>query len=61
MHEELYKMRRELAGVLKDDVLLKSAVREVNKIDIIRGSLLVRNPRHDKINIWEHPSAAHRL
>lgn len=53
MHEELYKMRRELAGVLKDDVLLKSAVREVNKIDIIRGSLLVRNPRHDKINIAE--------
>lgn len=36
MHEKLYSMKNELAGMLKNDRLLKSAVREVNKIDMIR-------------------------
>ena len=51
MHEELYNMKRELAGMFKNDRLLKSAVREVNKMDMIRGSLIVRNPKHDSIAI----------
>lgn len=53
MHEELYKMRKELAGMIKNDRLLKSAVREVNRVDMIRASLIVRNPNHEKINVEE--------
>lgn len=53
MHEKLYDMKKELTGLLKKDRLLKSAVREVNKIDMIKGSLIVRNPRHDRIAIDE--------
>ncbi|MGN0703826.1 MAG: Fic family protein [Lentihominibacter sp.] len=51
MHEKLYSMKNELAGMLKNDRLLKSAVREVNKIDMIKGSLIVRNPNHESIPI----------
>ncbi|MBQ3521072.1 MAG: Fic family protein, partial [Firmicutes bacterium] len=51
MHEELYNMRKELAGMIKNNRLLKSAIREVNRIDMIKASLIVRNPNHDKINI----------
>ena len=51
MHEKLYSMKNELAGMLKNDRLLKSAVREVNKIDMIRASLIVRNPNHESIPI----------
>jgi len=53
MHEELYNMRRELAGMIRNNRLLKSAVREVNRIDMIKASLIVRNPNHEKINIEE--------
>ena len=53
MHEKLYDMKKELTGLLKQDRHLKSAVREVNKIDMIKGSLIVRNPRHDKIAVDE--------
>lgn len=53
MHEELYEMRKELAGMIKNDRLLKSAVREVNRADLIRGSLIARNPNHEKINVEE--------
>lgn len=53
MHEKLYSMRKELAELLKGDNLLKSAVREVNRLDIIKASLIVRNPNHDKINVEE--------
>ena len=51
MHEKLYSMKNELTGMLKNDRLLKSAVREVNKIDMIRASLIVRNPNHESIPI----------
>lgn len=51
MHEKLYSMKKELAGMLKNDRLLKSAVREVNKIDMIKGSLIIRNPNHQTIPI----------
>lgn len=53
MHEELYDMRKELTGMLKNNSLLKSAVREVNRIDMIKGSLIVRNNNHDKIKVEE--------
>lgn len=53
MHEELYNMRRELAGMIKNNRLLKSAIREVNRMDMIKASLIVRNPNHDKINVEE--------
>lgn len=51
MHEKLYSMKKELAGMLKNDRLLKSAVREVNKLDMIKGSLIVRNSNHETIAI----------
>ena len=51
MHEKLNSMRRELTEILRSDRLLKSAVREVNKMDMIKGSLIIRNSRHDKIAI----------
>ena len=51
MHEKLYSMRSELAEMLKEDRLLKSAVMEVNKLDMIKGSLVVRNPNHERIEI----------
>ena len=51
MHEKLYSMKKELAGMLKNDRLLKSAVREVNKIDMIKCSLIIRNPNHETIPI----------
>lgn len=53
MHEELYEMRKELAGMIKNDRLLKSAVREVNRVDLIKASLIARNPNHEKINVEE--------
>ena len=51
MHEKLYSMRSELAEMLKEDRLLKSAVMEVNKLDMIKGSLVVRNQNHERIEI----------
>lgn len=51
MHEKLYSMRKELAGFLKNDRLLKSAVMEVNKVDMIKASLIVRNPNHEKVRV----------
>lgn len=53
MHEELYNLRKELAGMIKNNRLLKSAVREVNRIDLIKASLLARNSNHEKINVEE--------
>lgn len=53
MYEELYDMKKELAAMFKRDRLLKSAVREVNKIDMIRGSLIVRTANHEKIKVEE--------
>lgn len=51
MHEKLYNMRKELAELLKGDRLLKSAVMEVNKLDMIKGSLVVGNANHEKIAV----------
>lgn len=51
MHEKLYSMKRELVEMMKHDRLLKSAVQEVNKMDMIKASLVVRNSRHQKLDI----------
>ncbi|MDO4545568.1 MAG: Fic family protein [Bacillota bacterium] len=51
MHEKLYAMKKELAGLVKNDRLLKSAVREVNKIDMIKASLIGRNPNHENVDV----------
>lgn len=51
MNEKLYSMRKELTGFIKNDRLLKSAVMEVNKIDMIKASLIVRNPNHEKVRV----------
>ena len=51
MHEKLYSMRKELAGLVKNNRLLKSAVDEVNKLDMIKAALIVTNPNHEKVAI----------
>ncbi|MFQ8603255.1 MAG: Fic family protein [Anaerovoracaceae bacterium] len=51
MHEKLYSMKKELIDLLKEDRLLKSAVKEVNKLDIIKASMVVRNSNHENIDI----------
>lgn len=53
MHEKLYDMKKELAELLRNDRLLMSAVKEVNRIDLVKASLMVRNPNHEKIAIEE--------
>lgn len=53
MHEDLYRMKKELTLMLREDGLLKSAVREVNKVDLIKGSLIVRNAAHDRIAVGD--------
>lgn len=50
-HEKLYSMKKELAEYLKSDPLLKDAVKEVNRKDIIRGSLVARNSHHDQVQL----------
>ena len=51
MHLGLYNMRKELAGILKDSPVLKSAVQDVGRVDMIRASMIVRNSRHRDIDI----------
>ena len=51
MHEELNNMKRELAGLIKNNILLKSAVREVNRVDMIKASLIARNPNHERVAV----------
>ena len=50
-HEELYKMRIELAAMLKNNRLLRSAVQEVNRIDMVRAALILRSSSHDKVPV----------
>ena len=42
MQEKLYSMKKELAELLGRDRLLKSAVKEVNKLDMIKASMVIR-------------------
>lgn len=48
VHEELYQMRIELAAMLSNDRLLRSAVQEVNRIDMVRAALILRSNNHQK-------------
>ena len=51
MQEKLYSMKKELAALLGRDRLLKSAVKEVNKQDMIKASMVIRNAHHEEIDI----------
>lgn len=51
VHEKLYEMRIELAAMLKNNRLLYSAVQEVNRIDMVRASLILRSTNHDKLPV----------
>lgn len=50
-HEKLYSMRKELAEYIKSDNLLRNAVMQVNRKDIIRGSMIARNSHHGQIDL----------
>ena len=49
--ELLLEMKRELAEILAGNKALKQALRQVNKLDMIKASLIVRNPRHQSLRI----------
>lgn len=51
VHEELHKMRIELAAMLRTNRLLRSAVQEVNRIDMVRAALILRSANHDKVPV----------
>lgn len=51
MHEELYNMRIELAAMLRNNRLLRSAVSEVNRIDMVRAALILRSSNHEKVPV----------
>ena len=46
MQEKLYSMKKELAELLGRDRLLKSAVKEVNKLDMIKASMVTVSYTH---------------
>ena len=48
-HEKLNDMRKELGLLLKYNPLLRSAVKEVNRKDMVRASLMARNPNADQV------------
>ena len=43
LHEELNTMRIELTALLRANRLLRSAVQEVNRIDMVRAALILRS------------------
>lgn len=51
MNTTLSEMKKELNAILSSDPVLKQAVREVNKLDIIRGCLISRNSKHQEMKI----------
>ena len=51
MSRDLIEMRKELAAIFAGNAALKQAVREVSKLDIIKGCLIARIPKHQDINI----------
>ena len=51
--EQLLEMKRELAEILAGNKALKQALRQVNKLDMMKASLIVRNPRHQSLRIDE--------
>ena len=51
--EQLLEMKRELAEILAGNKALKQALRQVNKLDMIKASLIVRNAKHQSLRIDE--------
>ena len=51
--EQLLEMKRELAEILAGNKALKQALRQVNKLDMIKASLIVRNGKHQSLRIDE--------
>ena len=51
MQEQLMEMKQELARILAGNKALKQALREVNKLDMIKASLIVRTPKHQSLKI----------
>ena len=51
MQKNLSRMRIELTSMLKNNRMLRSAVREVNRIDMVRAALIIRNQAYDRIPV----------
>lgn len=51
MQKNLSRMRIELTSMLKNNRLLRSAVREVNRIDMVKAALIIRNQAHDRVPV----------
>ena len=51
LHEELNTIRIELTALLRANRLLRSAVQEVNRIDMVRAALILRSSNHDKVPV----------
>ena len=51
MNEELNRMKIELAAMLRSSRLLRSAVQEVNRIDMVRAALILRSSNHDRVPV----------
>lgn len=51
MQAEFKKLRDEFAEVLSKDRNLKKAIKEATKKELIKASLIVRNPRHTTVSV----------
>lgn len=51
MQKELLELKKELNAILSSDAALKQALREVNKMDMIKASLIVRNGKHQEVQV----------
>ncbi|MDO4175955.1 MAG: Fic family protein [Bacillota bacterium] len=51
MQNELLELKKQLNAILNRDAALKKALREVNKMDMIKASLIVRNTKHQEIEV----------
>ncbi len=51
MQAEFKQLKNEFAEVLSKDSNLKKAIREVTKKELIKASLVVRNPRHRTVSV----------
>lgn len=51
MQADLEKMKKELSAILIGNYALKQAMREVNKMNMIKASMIVRSPKHRTLMI----------
>ena len=51
MQKKLIELKKQLYAILSREADLKKALREVNKIDMIKASLIVRNPKHQEVSV----------